>query len=198
MPGDIDDKSKEDILLWNQFREGDENAFARLYDIFSDMLYRYGMKFMENEDSVKDCIQELFIKLYSNRQSLSATDNPRLYLFKALKNRLIDEIRADKHLVYVSPQDLHFSVEYYYDPEEESQEDSDVKVQFEKVISLLTDRQKEVIYLRYQMEMSYEDIAELLNINYQSVRNLIHRAIEKVRSEMDWKFFLLLLLNCAK
>lgn len=198
MPGDIDDKSKEDILLWNQFREGDENAFARLYDLFSDMLYRYGMKFMENEDSVKDCIQELFIKLYSNRQSLSATDNPRLYLFKALKNRLIDEIRADKHLVYVSPQDLHFSVEYYYDPEEESQEDSDVKAQFEKVISLLTDRQKEVIYLRYQMEMSYEDIAELLNINYQSVRNLIHRAIEKVRSEMDWKFFLLLLLNCAK
>lgn len=198
MPGDIDDKSKEDILLWNQFREGDENAFARLYDIFSDMLYRYGMKFMENDDSVKDCIQELFIKLYSNRQSLSATDNPRLYLFKALKNRLIDEIRADKHLVYVSPQDLHFSVEYYYDPEDELQEDSDVKAQFEKVISLLTDRQKEVIYLRYQMEMSYEDIAELLNINYQSVRNLIHRAIEKVRSEMDWKFFLLLLLNCAK
>lgn len=195
MVSSLEKRQNQQTILWESFIGGNEKAFETLFNLFSDPLYRYGMKFIPNDDLVKDCIQDIFVKIYKNRTRLSTTDNPQLYLFRALKNKLIDEIRSDKFLTYVSPEDLHFSVEYYYDPEDDNEPDSEVKDKFEKVMSLLTERQKEALYLRYQMEMSYQDISQLLNINYQSVRNLVHRAVEKVRAEMEWTLFVLLLLR---
>lgn len=191
-------KLNADSVLWDQFREGDDQAFAQLFEIFSEPLFRYGMKFLNNQDLIKDCIQDLFIKLYSSRNKLSFHDNPRLFLYKSLKNELIDKLRQEKRqqISFLPPEDLHFSVEYYFDPEEEDEESSELKEKFEQVMSMLTDRQKEAIYLRYQTEMTYEEISQLLNINVQSVRNLIHRAIENIRSEMNLSVFLLLLSKC--
>jgi RNA polymerase sigma factor (sigma-70 family) len=190
---------KDDIHIWDQFREGDDKAFSRIFMLFSDVLYKYGLKFITDEDTVKDCIQELFIKLYDNRKSLPATDNIQFFLLKSLKNKIIDHLREDKHLVYVSPMELQFSVKYYFDPEEEiSGINQDIKDKFEKVLNLLNDRQKEAIYLRYQMELSHEEIAQLLHINCQSVRNLIHRSVKKVRAEMNLSLFFLLVLVVLK
>jgi RNA polymerase sigma factor (sigma-70 family) len=182
---------KEDVRIWNKFREGDNQSFSRLFELFSDLLYRYGQKFVDDENTLKDCIQDLFVKLYDNRKSLPDTDNVKFFLFRLLKNKIIDSIREEKRIVYVSPQELQFSVKYYFDPEEEiSGVEQDVKEKFEKIMNLLSNRQKEAIYLRYSMEMSYEEVAQLLNISYQSARNLIHRSIKKIRQEMDLPVFL--------
>lgn len=190
-----DKNNDQSSKLWDSFLEGDDRAFESLFNLFSDPLYRYGMKFVPNDDAVKDCVQDVFIRVYNNRGKLPANINPKLYLFRSLKNRLIDEIRSSKHLEYVSSQELNFHVEYYYDPEDEKEQDAEIKDQFEKAMSLLTDRQKEALYLRFQMEMSYQEIAQLLDINYQSVRNLTHRAIEKIRSEMSLPLFILMLIK---
>jgi RNA polymerase sigma-70 factor (ECF subfamily) len=185
------------IDLWRSFLKGDGKAFESLFDLFSDQMYRYGMKFVPSNDIVKDCIQDVFIKIYNNRANLSETDNPKLYLLKALKNKLLDRLSADnKHrLEYMPPQDIRFYVEYSYNPSEETDEEAEIKEKFDKALSLLTDRQKEALYLRFQMDVSYEDISRLLDINYQSARNLIHRAIEKIRGEMNWTLFLVFLLK---
>ena len=185
------------IELWRSFLQGDNEAFEKLYHLFSDPLYRYGMKFIANDDIVKDCIQDVFVKIYHNRANLSETENPKLYLLKALKNKLIDRLAADrKHrLEQMSPQDVRFYVDYYQDPQDETDDEAEIREKFDKVMSLLTDRQKEALYLRFQMEVSYQDISLLLDINYQSARNLVHRAIEKVRAEMNWSVFLVFLLE---
>jgi RNA polymerase sigma factor (sigma-70 family) len=189
----------KDILIWNLFREGDDNAFTQLFNTYSDVLYRYGLKFIDDEDTVKDYIQELFIKLYDKRKLLPATENVKFFLLKSLKNKIMDSFREEKRLIYISPLELQFSVKYYFDPEDEiSGIDQDIKDKFEKVLNLLNDRQKEAIYLRYQMGMSYEEIGQLLHINYQSARNLIHRSIKKIRSEMDLSLFFLIFIVALK
>jgi RNA polymerase sigma-70 factor (ECF subfamily) len=183
---------------WSQCRKGDKAAFADLYELTSDRLYRYGMKFTNDEELVKDSIHDLFLKLYQNRTDLPEMEHFIFYLFKMLKNILIDNFRHHDKMVYVSPDELPFHVEFTYKPDDESDVGDEIKEQFEKVLSLLSDRQKEAIYLRYQAEMSYEEIAQLLEINYQSARNLIHRAVKKIRDEMDINLFIVLFMSTLK
>lgn len=177
---------QDDMDVWRQFRAGDSDAFAALFERSSDKLFRYGNKFVRDEELVKDCIQDVFVKLHQKRDKLPDVANPFFYLCISLKNNLIDNISQSNRMVSVPPEELPFHIELVYD---EEQPEEDMLEKFEEVINLLSDRQKEAIYLRYQMELSYEEISKLLGINYQSTRNLIHRALEKVRTTMDLKLF---------
>jgi RNA polymerase sigma-70 factor (ECF subfamily) len=188
---------EKDAEIWNQFRKGDKEAFAALFERTMDRLFRYGMKFTNDEEMVKDAIQDVFIKLHHNRTELPEVNNPLFYLLKILKNTLIDALRQ-KTIVYLSPQELAFHVDFVFECEDDANNDDNIKERFEKVISLLSARQKEAIYLRFQTELSYEEISQLLGINYQSARNLIHRAIEKIRIEMDLHLFIPLFLTAIK
>ncbi|GAB6007563.1 RNA polymerase sigma factor [Dysgonomonas reticulitermitis] len=187
---------KNIIEQWDKFREGDEISFSILFETFLDPLYRYGMKFVADESLVKDCIQDLFVKLHNNRASISPTTNPKFYLLFSLKNMILDSIARNKRLTYVSPEDLPFIATYQYsNDQEETENEEEIKEKFERVMSLLNPRQKEAIYLRYQMGLSYEEISELLQINYQSARNLIHRSISKIRENMDFSLFIALFIK---
>lgn len=183
--------------VWDNFREGDDKAFALLFETYLDSLYRYGMKFVSDRDFVKDCVQDLFVKLYNNRRTLSSTTNPQYYLLFSLKNMIIDSLAKNKRMTYVSPEDLPFiaTLNYGGGADDDTEYDEEVKQKFNEVLAMLNARQKEAIYLRFQLELSYEEISGLLDINYQSARNLIHRSITKIRSMMDLRLFILLFLN---
>ena len=184
------------VEVWDKFRQGDNDAFSFLFESYLDTLYRYGLKFVSDEDFVKDCVQDLFIKLYNNRMSLSSTTNPKFYLLFSLKNMIIDSLSKNKRITYMSPEDLPFIASYSRYNEDTSEEDEEIKQKFEEVLSMLNARQKEAIYLRFQLDMSYEEISQLLEINYQSARNLIHRSITKIRSMMNLRVFLLHFAYC--
>ncbi|MCD7930589.1 MAG: sigma-70 family RNA polymerase sigma factor [Tannerellaceae bacterium] len=187
-------KYADENILWTQFREGDQQAFAKLFRDFSERLYRYGIKFVQDEELVKDSIQELFIRLHQNRSKLPDVVNPLFYLFQTLKNILIDALRQREKITYLSSEEIPFHVHFEYNDTGGEEDSESIKEQFDHVLSLLSERQKEAIYLRYSAEMSYEEIATLLNINYQSTRNLIHRAMEKIRSEINPSLFLSMLV----
>lgn len=180
------------VEVWNNFRQGDNEAFSTLFEVYLDSLYRYGLKFVQDENLVKDCVQDLFVKLYSNRSSLSPTANPKFYLLHSLKNMIIDSLARDKRMSYISSNDLPFIATVYYESEEESIDDEKINQKVQKALSVLNDRQKEAIYLKYQLDLSYEEVSQLLDINYQSARNLIHRAITKIRSVTELSVFVLL------
>jgi len=184
------------VEVWDKFRQGDNDAFSFLFESYLDTLYRYGLKFVSDEDFVKDCVQDLFIKLYNNRMSLSSTTNPKFYLLFSLKNMIIDSLSKNKRITYMSPEDLPFIASYSRYNEDTSEEDEEIKQKFEEVLSMLNARQKEAIYLRFQLDMSYEEISQLLEINYQSARNLIHRSITKIRFMMNLRVFLLHFAYC--
>ncbi len=184
------------IRIWDDFKKGDKEAFSVLYETYFDTLYRYGIKFVMDENIVKDCIQDLFIKIYNNRASLSSTNSPKFYLLLSLKNLIIDYLSKYNRITYLSPEDLPFFITYQYQEEDDSNEiDDEIKNKFDKVISLLSPRQKEALYLHFQLELSYEEVSKLLDINYQSLRNLIHRSISKVREQMDLSLFMMVFIK---
>jgi len=183
-----------DFELWNAFREGDQKAFTTIYQANIQDLYKYGMKFNSNPEQIKDCIQDLFIKIYNNRLNLGTTDNIRLYLLRALKNRLVDMYYNSKSDKMISVDEIPFDIIGVEDNDHEDDWNDIVrKKKLQKSLEALTPRQKEAIYLRFTKEMPLDEISELLDMNYQSVRNLLHRSIEKLRKGLF--IFLIFIVN---
>ena len=162
---------------------GDVKAFSRLYDLHVNMLFNYGCRLTTDKELLKDCIHDVFIKIFSKREDLSEIANFKSYLFISLKNKLCDESR--KRINYSDQ-----AVEELNPVASENVEDDYITFEMdcvpnEKVKSLLNQlppRQKEALTLYYIEEKKYEDICVLMDMNYQSVRNLIHRGILKLRS----------------
>lgn len=161
---------------------GDKEAFKEIYCRFYSLLYNYGSKLISDKDLVKDCIQDIFIKLIQNYHSLSATPNVRGYLLKALRNKLYDALEKQK-----STDDISLYEEVFITDElfpllsfDDSEADDRTK-RLMQVFSQLSPHQQEIIYLYYVNELKHEEIAEVMGINYQSSKNLLFRSLSSLR-----------------
>lgn len=190
LKGDVDINN-----LWERFIGGDDAAYASLYNLYIDDLFAYGMHFTPDRESVKDCIQEVFITLYKDRSKQKNVVNMKCYLFTSLKNELFDLFKKSVEHYQIETIEPVFSVEYSAEDlfmEDETNKYNQAKIN--EILQSLTPRQHEVIYYRYVEEMSYEEIGLLMHMNYQSVRNLIHRSMQKARDIMPKYVFIFLLI----
>ena len=178
----VENKSDE-RLLWARFLKGDNQVLSLIYLQHSNALFDYGCRFTIDKDLVKDCIQEVFCTLMRTRKNLSETDNVRLYLLKSLKRRIIRELKsAGNQPRLLDDQDYSFDLRWSENLDDQLNElDEEKRALVAEAMQSLTDRQKEAIYLRFNRGLEYEEISFILNLNYQSSRALIHRAVEKLR-----------------
>lgn len=165
------------------YRNGDQSAFISLYNMYAEMLLNYGLCITSDKELVKDCIQDVFCKLVCKCQQLHVL-KVTSYLLISLRNGLLDEFRRKTNMVETAVEDIRFSqrvddVEMDYIREER------VSVNSRKVSLLmneLTPRQRQVFTLYYIEQRKYEDICDIMQMNYHSVRNLVHRGMLKMRS----------------
>jgi len=165
------------------FIDGDATAFSKLYNLHVNMLYNYGCKLTKDSELLKDCIQEVFIKIYNKRTELDSVTNFKSYIIISLKNKLCDESRKRINLSDVAVEELDVvsgdTVEKDYIDNEKEMLDN---IFVAKILDELSPRQRKAIVLYYIEEKKYEEICAIMDMNYQSVRNLIHRGISKLRT----------------
>lgn len=185
--------NKSEDRLWMSFRNGDDGSFELIYTKYADVLFRYGIQFTSNDSLVKDAIHDVYVKLYNDRQRLKSEVNIKFYLFSCLKNHLYNLLKRELFF-----EDIDIEENEYLDPDSEEQvitalSQNELKQRVRKVLSLLTDRQREIIYYRYIEELSIEEIAILMNMNYQSVQNTIQRSLKRIRASFPvWMLFFVL------
>ncbi|MDR1090995.1 MAG: sigma-70 family RNA polymerase sigma factor [Prevotella sp.] len=170
-------------LLWNKFLSGDDEAYALIYKQYVQILFSYALQFTSDRELIKDCIQDVFEKLHKNRTKLKQTDNVKVYLFVILKNSLINVLKKEQaYLQYIGEIEGDPSEsETASDKLEESEDDKNVQHIVRQVFAVLTPRQKEIMFYRYIEGLEIKDIASIMEMNYQSVQNLIQRSIKKAR-----------------
>lgn len=171
-----------DTLLAS-FQAGNMAAFSQLYNLHINVLFNYGLKLTIDKELLKDCIHDIFVKLYTKKDELGTIDNLRSYLFISLKNKLCDELRRRMYMSDTAVEEVSISTptdveDDYMEEEQRQNEFSLVK----RLLDQLSPRQREALTLYYIEEKKYEDICEIMNMNYQSVRNLMHRGLTKLRS----------------
>ena len=161
---------------------------SAIYEEQVDGLYFYGCKFTNDRELIKDCIHDVFVKLYE-KEDLSSIQNMKFYLLRSLKNKLIYEsIKKSTKEVYNATfsYSQEPSSDYRFDFIEDD-ETKQLKFYVEKAFENLTNKQKEAVYLYYIEELSYDEIGQMLNMNRQSVKNTVHRALLRLRERLGDK-----------
>ena len=171
-----------DTLLAS-FQAGNMAAFSQLYNLHINVLFNYGLKLTIDKELLKDCIHDIFVKLYTKKDELGPIDILSSYLFISLKNKLCDELRRRMYMSDKAIEEVSISTPT--DVEDDYMEEEQRKNEFSlvrRLLDQLSPRQREALTLYYIEEKKYEDICEIMNMNYQSVRNLMHRGLTKLRS----------------
>lgn len=177
-----------DIVLWQKLKEGNTDALGHLYDMFIDELFSYGSQFSQDRQKVMDSIHDLFFNLYKYRKNLAATDNVKYYLLRSLKNQILKEPKSSSLFIYDTPySDLidshHMSASYEEDLIETEILDERA-IQLSGALNSLSKKQKQCIFLRFNENRQYEEIAEIMNVSVQSSRTIIYRAIKQLRANL--------------
>jgi RNA polymerase sigma factor (sigma-70 family) len=183
-------KGLEEQNLWLKFKDGDKEALSFLYEQYIHMLFSYGMKIHQNEFLVKDCIQEVFIQLIEKRRDIKITYHTHLYLFKSLRNKLLEELRSKKRKADISRTNIQ-QTDLFEDSFEQSiilsEEDRYRRKLVKAALNILNDYQKEAIFLRYSQGFSYDEMAEMLDIDISSARTLVYRSLKKIKEALSQK-----------
>ncbi|SEJ60609.1 RNA polymerase sigma factor, sigma-70 family [Cyclobacterium xiamenense] len=176
--------SKDDVL-WNQIKAGEMAGLEGLYTKYVRELFRLGMSIRGDQSLAKDCIQEVFLKIWQYRDSVKATDNAKLYLFKCLSNRIHKEISKEKKRYSY----LHPELEDALQTEPEEAGTSSLafpkhRKNLVEALDSLPSRQQEVIHLLYYENHCYEDISIIMGINVQSVYTLAWKALANLKKRL--------------
>ena len=172
----------KDFEIWENFKKGDQSALSLVYFQNFHSMFQYGIRFKDDSEFIKDCIQDVFYKLIQAGEKLSPTDNIRFYLFRALKNGIYKELGKSKKTEPIEFNQLKF--EALFALEEEFAEKDNVSEKEKALLQALnelSDRQREIIFLRYECGMEYEQICEMMQLNYDSARTLVSRAIKSLK-----------------
>ena len=188
----MNDSEISEAALWNKFTERDSEAFSRIYDLYVDEMYRYGLKIVSDRDLLTDAIHDVFVKLFSAVRLPADIKNPKAYLFKSLRGQIYDNLKRESRLPSISLDDLPFNVEWRLSDDAacEFENRAVTEEKYKRALSAMTDRQKETVYLHYTLGFSFGETAALMDMNVQSVRNLLSRALAKVRKIMSLAVFL--------
>jgi RNA polymerase sigma factor (sigma-70 family) len=158
-----------------------------LYRTYVNDLFAYAVSLGFDRDTSKDAVQDVFCKLCADRQLQDKVANVRLYLFSAMKNRLLD-IRRTNHAVSEPSDEIteltDFTVRVSVEDEYIENEMYELlKQRVQRLMDNLTDRQREIIWLRFEQNLDYGEIAQLMNITGPSCRKLVHKAMEAMRKK---------------
>ena len=178
------DIKQEDALLWKSFKEGNKQAFAKIFKKYYSDLFYYGIKLVNNEDLVKDELQELFSDLWNKRRNLSEITYVKAYLIKSFRRKVLKSLTKIRKINTVEISDT-LDVEFQLSVEEliinGEQRNIDLK-RLSVSIGKLNKTQKEIIYLKFYNNLDYQEIAEITGLKYQSIRNSMHKALKVLRN----------------
>ena len=172
-----------DELLWGRFKNGDRLAFEQIITLHYASLYRFGTRYSKDTALIQDCLRDMFVYLWERRLHISSTDSIKKYLLKSFRHKIILELQRTHRRGWVDEEE---AIDVTPD---QSFEDFFVFIETEQLsakkiktlINLLPERQQEALHLRYFEELDIENIAQVMNINRQSVSNHLHKALNFLR-----------------
>ncbi len=169
--------------LWEKFRNGSIDAFEEIYQAHARALLSYGRKINSNREIVHDEVHDLFSRLWENRTHLGPTASIKNYLLKALRNSLYKTSQSNnrlnlEYMLFDHEEDFFQSRENEIIELEETQTK---KKLVKRALVELSKREQEILHLRFFENMTLEEIATVIDVKYQSVKNTSFTAISKLR-----------------
>lgn len=179
-------KAINEEYLWENLISGKEWALSKIFELHYDGLYFFALGYLKDQDEAKDLIQDLFLKIWIKRAKLNKVKHVKSYLFKVLRTLIADYFRIKKKLntINLDADSNTFDIpheDYLITVETEHEHSTRLKAALE----VLTNHEREIIYLRFFAKLEYEKICSIMNLKYQSLRNLVYGALQKIKKHYN-------------
>lgn len=180
---ELKDRSEEIETLVVECQQGSHEAFAELYDIFIDPIYRY-VYYRANADSVEDIIETVFVRVWEKIHQYKPKKKTTFssWIFRIAHNLVIDHYRAnDRKMEALDPQ---MADEDALSPKSETQR-ALTKGTLRSALSRLKKPYQEVLVHKFINDLSNQEMSDLLNKSEGSLRTLQHRALKALKKELE-------------
>jgi len=188
-----DQSASIDNVLLSRVAAGDELAFRSLFAAYHQQVGAFVFRITDSMEMAEEVVQDVFLKIWLNRNALSNITNFRAYLFVASKNHALNCLKKiARERVRQSMLELELPVRF---AEGEENQYYDI---LDQAINQLPPQQQKVYLLSRHQRLKYAEIAEQLNISHETVKRYLQIATTSihafVRSNMDLNILLMLSL----
>jgi len=162
----------------------DENSavpldFAELLRRFELPLVQYAARIIGDRERARDVVQETFVQLQrSKREQLDHA--PAKWLFTVCRNRALNVCRKERRMMYLD-QEILETRQSEDPPPHEQLEQKEASGFLLRILDTLPPRQQEIVQLKFQNDLSYQEIAEITKLSVNSVGVLLHTALKTLR-----------------
>ena len=181
------DESNE--KLWERLRSGEQKAIETLYRYNYQVLYSYAFKICRDKDLCKDCIQELFVGLWEKRTQLSKVSKVRPYLLQSMWHLVIKKLKKNNRNIHLD-ENAHYDIDVVFSRESiliTNQAEKEKSKSLHEALNGLSKRQKQIIFMQYYEGLTIDEIQQITELKYQSIKNLTHRAMLSMRGYLKIK-----------
>lgn len=175
--------------LWDQLRSGNQKAIEDLYRFNYQVLYSYAFKICRDKELSKDCIQELFVQLWEKRNQLNEVSRVRSYLLQSVWHSLIKKIKNENKLISLD-ENAHYNIDVVFSRELiliDKQSKKDKTRLLNMALKKLSSREREIIFMQYYEGLTIDEIQQITELKYQSIKNLTYRAMKSLRETFSVK-----------
>jgi RNA polymerase sigma-70 factor (ECF subfamily) len=173
--------------LWNRIRNCEQEAVEGLYRALYFDLFNYGIHISGNVELTKDAINDIFLEIWEKREKLAIVSNVKSYLFTCIRRKIFSGIRLVKkknRAILSFSESLSGQENSFEEYLVEKQSVQELKQRISVAIDSLTDRQKQLVQLRYFESLTVEDIARKTGLSAKTVYNTIYNVLKTLSSEL--------------
>ncbi len=190
--GKITGNQQDEMQLIRGLKRGHEYAFTCIFNLYFQTLYQYSVAFLKSEHDAEDVVQEVFIRLWLNRENITAENSLKSFLFTATRNLLIT--RFNQRLNAPAFEDYLDYCNSLGREDNSRLEYEEFMTRLDRCISELPHHQQNVVRMSKIEQLGNKEIADRLGINEQSVKNSLSLGLRHVRSRMAIPMALLMLI----
>jgi RNA polymerase sigma-70 factor (family 1) len=175
-------EEREDTTSQAELLGGEDvEAFRRLFDTYFEKLYRYALRYLRSAEEANDLVHDVFLQMWRHRQRIGLERDLRTYLYATTRNHALDRLKRRK------VEDRFLEREQGSVPQEGADaelESRELAATIQRAIDTLPPRQREVLRLRWQQHLTYEEIAKALNISPKTVAIHLSRGLQHLREAL--------------
>ena len=180
-----DTQEGEECQRVERIRAGDEAAFERLFHTFYEDLCRFASQYVSASDVVKDLVQDVFFNVWERRRALDAQQSIQAYLYKAVRNEALKHLNRQRVRKQQGKPQQELRERSLQGSPEQALWNKELEAEAQKALDALPERRRRIFMLSREHDLTYAEIADLLDISIKTVETQMGRALGFLEKRLD-------------
>ncbi|WP_235884324.1 RNA polymerase sigma factor [Pedobacter hiemivivus] len=167
-------------LLLQQIAMGDEAAFKSIFDNYKARTFTFVVNFIHSKADAEEIVQDTFLGLWQNRNSLTTVEHPRNYIYTVVRNRTLrylSNVARDEKMMKVVWANMQEEV----NPTEEALQLKESQALINQALSMLSEQKQKVFKMCREQGMSHENIALEIGLSKSRVKNIMVETLQFIK-----------------